>query len=172
MNFKFLILLILAAAAVSAGSAARGASDDEPRWFVGLGAGHASGNGLQAGMIRGAHAGQFGVGLLYNGENAQLRYSLGTRYLRTLYVSPVNDTYAWGGVAMHGDHRKDRYDERTGVAGAGLGVSFHFGLPFRFYMDAGFAFSREHSKRHVGNMEDTVNRTFGPTLNGGILYAW
>ncbi len=173
MNTKLLLLsVLLAVFAASAGERSESSKEDGGRWFVGLGAGHTSGNGLQVGMIRGPHTGQLGLGLLYDGERARFRYSLGGRYLRELYTGEVNDTYAWGGAALHGNHVKDRENAHTVTAGAGLGIAFHFGLPFRFFMDSGFALSRERQEKHIGITGVTVDRRFGPVINGGVLYAW
>src|SRR5690606_26471926 len=53
----------------------------DTRYFVGLGAGFETGNGLQLGIGRGKDALQLGLGLLYDDADARTDYSIGLRYL-------------------------------------------------------------------------------------------
>jgi hypothetical protein len=134
----------------------------EDRLFVGFGAGPQSGNGLHLGMIRGSHAVDFGLGLLYDSQDAKWGYSSGLRYMKYLYQGSVNDTYAWGGGALTGNYRDQTASHVTSV-GAGLGVAFHFGLPIQIYFDSGLAgyFSEGFDKKE-----------YFPAYNGGIRYVW
>jgi hypothetical protein len=134
----------------------------EKRYFVGFGAGPQSGNGLHFGIIRGAHAVDFGLGLIYDSQDARWGYSTGLRYLNFWYTGPVNDTYAWAGGALTGNYRDQTASHVTSV-GAGLGISFHFGLPIQVYFDSGLAgyFSEGLSKHE-----------YYPAFNGGLRYVW
>lgn len=161
---RFLIatlLLVLTVPAIRAEADAAPEKTDT-RYFVGFGAGPQSGHGLHLGLARGPHAADLGLGLIYDGQNAKWGYSTGLRYLRTLYAGRVNDTYAWGGGAITGNYR-DQTASNVVSAGAGLGLSFHFGLPIHVNFDSGLAgyFEKKFAKRE-----------YYPAFNAAILYEW
>jgi hypothetical protein len=158
-----LLLALFLLPGVSAQNArAETSSPDEKVWFVGAGAGPQSGNGLHFGTIRGRHGLDFGLGLLYDSQDAKWGYSTGLRYLNFLYTGPVNDTYAWAGGALTGNYRDQTASHITSV-GAGLGLDFHFGLPIHLYFDSGMAayFSKGFERRE-----------YYPAFNGGVRYEW
>lgn len=132
------------------------------RFALGAGAGLQSGNGLHLIVSRGADALDLGVGVLYDDADAKWGYSTGLRYLRTLFTSPVNDTYAWAGGALTGNYRDATARHLTSF-GAGLGIAFHFGLPLHVYFDSGLA---AYLPRGGDDAE------YHPAFNGGVYYAW
>jgi hypothetical protein len=156
--------LLAALILVAATQTARAAdpAPDEIRYAVGFGAGPQSGHGLHLRMARGLDAVDLGLGLIYDGNDAEWGYSTGLRYLRTLYASRVNDTYAWTGGAVTGNYRDQTASHITSF-GAGLGISFHFGLPIHLYFDSGLAayISKGFAKKE-----------YYPAFNGGIVYEW
>lgn len=157
-----LLLSILWAPRAQAAEQTSVATAGENRYFVGFGAGPQSGHGVHLGVIRGAHAVDVGIGLIYDSQDAEWGYSSGLRYLHTLYAGPVNDTYAWTGGAITGNYRNQVASHVTSI-GAGLGVSFHFGLPIHIYFDSGLAgyFSKRFDRQ-----------AYYPAYNGGIVYEW
>lgn len=158
---RTLLAAFLMAAAAQTASAAD-PSPEEIRYSVGFGAGPQSGHGLHVGLARGLDAVDLGLGVIYDGQEAEWGYSTGLRYLRTLYAGRVNDTYAWGGGALTGNYRDQTASHITSF-GAGLGLSFHFGLPIHIYFDSGLAayFSKGLEKKE-----------YYPAFNGGVVYEW
>ena len=158
---KLLPALLLVA---TAPSVVRAQETAAPPWrySVGFGAGPQSGHGLHVGVARGLNAVDLGLGVIYDGNEAEWGYRTGLRYLRTLYAGRVNDTYAWSGGALTGNYRDQTASHITSF-GAGLGVVFHYGLPFRLYFDSGLAayLSKGLSKRE-----------YYPAFNGGLVYEW
>ena len=133
---KLLFVLLLLGMAIS--RAEEGNSPGQVRKFIlGFGGGFEAGNGLRLGMAQGKDAGELGLGLLYRSQDAEFQYSIGLRYLRTLYAGQVNDTYAWAGAGVMG-HSRSGDNGRLASAGAGLGISIHFGLPFHINVDSGW----------------------------------
>jgi hypothetical protein len=130
-------------------------------YSVGLGGGYESGSGLTLGLCRDANKMHTTVGLLYNGEEARLMYSIGLRYIRYLARGAINDTYAWAGSGVHGE-RESEYNDYTAGFGVGLGIELHLGLPFHINIDSGYHITRDS--------EDEI--TVGPTVNGSLTYNW
>jgi hypothetical protein len=145
------------------------AAEDAPErrswtYLVGAGGGYEAGNGLHLGLGRGKWLGVLGLGLLYDDQIAEFKYSTGLRGILALYSGRVNDTYAWTGAAVHGHYRK-RDQASLAAAGAGLGVSLHFGLPFHLNLDSGWdAFYDGNTG--FGEVQ------YGPTFNGDLVYEW
>jgi hypothetical protein len=160
---KLLLVLLMLGMAVS--QAEEGDSPVQSRKFmVGFGGGFEAGNGLRLGMSRGKDAVELGLGLLYKAQDAEFQYSLGLRYLRTLYAGQVNDTYAWTGAGVMG-HNRSGDNGRLASVGAGLGISIHFGLPFHFNVDSGWHIY-DDSQSIYGRIQS------GPTINGAVVYEW
>ena len=159
---KLLVILILLAMASEAGAAV--SSSDETKFLIGFGGGFESGNGLQLGMKRGENTEMLGLGVLYDGQTAEFKYSVGLRYLRTLYSGRVNDTYAWTGCGITG-HNRTGSDGTLVSAGAGVGFSLHFGLPFHLNVDSGWRIYHDDEDQFTGLQ-------FGPTINGALVYEW
>jgi hypothetical protein len=160
---KLLVALILLGIAAPWAEETDSSSPDR-KFIVGFGGGYEAGNGLQLGMRQGKNAGELGLGLLYDGQTAKFQYSLGLRYLRALYSGRVNDTYAWTGVGVMG-HSSAGDNGSLVSAGAGLGLSLHFGLPFHLNCDSGWHVYRDSQGSFTGLQ-------FGPTINGSLVYEW
>jgi hypothetical protein len=131
---------------------------------VGIGGGFEAGNGLRLGYKEGRHAGELGLGLLYEAQAAEFQYSVGLRYLRTLYEGRINDTYAWTGAGVLG-HDREGSGGYVASAGLGLGISLHFGLPFRLKVDSGWRTFYDGN----GSYQEVQ---YGPTINGALVYEW
>lgn len=158
--------LILMVTVMMCGPIAAEAGDSRSPWrkAVGFGAGYEAGNGLHLGLSRGPDAARIGLGLIYTDQNAEFQYSAGLRYLRTLYAGRINDTYAWIGSALHGRYREGE-SGILAAEGAGIGLALHLGLPFRLEIDSGWD----------GNYDgdaDGPDWSWGPTVNGALVYAW
>jgi hypothetical protein len=144
-------------------------SSDKGRGFkyiIGAGAGTESGMGLHLGLLKGSHALQLGVGFLY-GEDADLFYSAGLRYMKYLYYGRLNNTYAWSGGSTTGRKSESEHNRFTSF-GLGLGLDYHFGLPLHFQVDTGFRLIYDHNVIYFNNPCFHV----GPTVNGSITYHW
>ena len=157
---KLLVILILLAVTVPKAENA----DSSFKFIVGLGGGFEAGNGLRLGIKQGKNTGELGVGLLYHGETAEFQYSLGLRYLHTLYSGRANDTYVWTGAGIMG-HDSPGNSGTLVSAGLGLGISLHFGIPFHFNFDSGWHGYRDSQGSFTGVQ-------FGPTINGALVYEW
>jgi len=158
---RFALILILAGSAWAAENPVRGQAW---RYAVGFGGGYEAGNGLHLGLARGSHAARMGLGLFYLDETAEFQYSAGLRYLRTLYTGRINDTYAWMGSGIRGHSRKGDAGFFP-AAGAGVGLSLHFGLPFHLQVESGWDGYFDSANRGWGIQ-------WGPTLNGALVYEW
>lgn len=137
---------------------------DSLRFAVGFGGGFEAGNGLHLGLASGRNAGRIGLGLIYQDQNAEFKYSAGLRFLRILYEGRINDTYAWIGTAMHG-HFRDAEEGFLSASGAGVGLALHLGLPFRLEIDSGW-------DGYYDSAEKGARLQWGPTLNGALVYEW
>lgn len=143
---------------------AENASASDSKLIVGFGGGFEAGNGLRLGIKQDAQTMELGLGLLYSGQDAELKYSTGLRYLRDLYTGRLNDTYAWGGVGVMGHYRSGE-EAHLISAGAGLGISLHFGLPFHLNFDSGWRIYYDSQSLYRGLQT-------GPTINGALIYEW
>lgn len=132
-------------------------------YSAGLGLGFTAGNGLHFGVGRNRDDIQFGAGFLFDGEEGEQLYSLGARYLRTLYFGSVNDTYAWAGAGAHGIKTPSR-GTRISYVGAGLGVSLLLGDPFRFNVDTGLHTEFRTGRSYMPNLS--------PSGNLALQYVW
>jgi hypothetical protein len=151
-------------------------------YFLGAGGGFESGIGLHLGVVLfDANTIQAGGGALYDNDDGILWYSAGLRYLRDIVQGKAVNSYAWAGASIYG--RKGGYEEpdessmapdtanRVEVQnyiispGLGIGLAFHFGLPFHFYVDTGFRFFHESDNPHDGTQ-------IKPTINGSVTYHW
>lgn len=137
---------------------------DSLRFAVGFGAGYEAGNGLHLGLASGRNAGRIGLGLIYEDQNAEFKYSAGLRFLRILYKGRTDDTYAWIGTAVHG-HFRDAETAFLSAGGAGVGMALHLGLPFRLEVDSGW-------DGYYDSAAKGQRLQWGPTLNGALVYEW
>ena len=158
---KLTVLLFFLAATLSR---AEDAPVSESRFIVGFGGGYEAGNGLRLGMKWGPDAVELGLGLLYDAQNAELKYSTGLRYLHDLYNGRLNNTYVWTGAGIMG-HQRTGDAGYLASAGAGLGISLHFGLPFHINFDSGW---HVYYDGDISYHEIQV----GPTINGDLVYEW
>lgn len=160
---KTILLLYAVAGLTASAAAADSAAARAPGrvYSVGVGGGFESGIGISLGASGDVHQVQTTLGLLYRAQEAQFLYSAGLRYYRWLGRGQFNDTYAWGGGAVHGsnDPQSSSY---LAALGLGLGLDFHLGLPFHFCIDSGWHIVRDH----------TGETSVGPTVNGTLTYNW
>ncbi len=166
-----LILLILAAFLLLTVSAAHAAGVDtlraedrseghQTRLYVGVGAGFEAGNGLRLGFSYGPYGAEAGGGVTYSGETGQLNYSIGARYIHSLYET----AYAWAGAGTLG-HRVRADRARLTSGGAGLGINWHLGPMFRLMLDSGWHIYSD------SDIEDGATQ-INPTFNGALVYTW
>lgn len=132
----------------------------ERKVYVGIGVGYEAGNGIRVGGSIGRHGLESGFGITYSGETGEMNYSVGARYLNTLYEG----AYAWIGAGKLG-HRRGSDRASLQSAGAGLGVSWKLGPMFRLMIDSGW---------HLYSDSDLAggNAQLNPTVNAGVVYIW
>jgi hypothetical protein len=159
----FITSLLIMFSAIAA-AATPGQSSEKSRYALGFGAGLESGIGIQMARIYDANRYQLGLGILYNGDRAKFSYSMGLRYMRSLYTGRINNTYAWAGGGISGENEEE-YTYTHSSLGLGLGVSFHFGLPFHFSLDTGLK---------VFSDSDEADGEFQimPAINSAVTYEW
>lgn len=134
--------------------------------FLGVGAGFQSGTGIHGGVRIGSYWTQLGVGLYYVADDARLLYSVGLRGARDLLEGRFLNSYAWGGVGLAGRTNTDSGDGTYSISpGLGIGMEFHFGIPFHFKLDTGY-------RLHYDSARESKGVQIKPTVNGSITYHW
>jgi hypothetical protein len=167
MNRTICIVISICAVCLGGQSdTAAGTNADAVEAFLGVGAGFQSGTGIHGGVRIGAYWTQLGVGLYYAADDARLFYSVGLRGARDLLQGRFLNSYAWTGVGVAGRSNTDAGDGTYSVSpGLGIGMEFHFGIPFHFKVDTGYRFHYDSGRENKGVQ-------IKPTVNGSITYHW
>ncbi|MBF0431529.1 MAG: hypothetical protein HQK83_09635 [Fibrobacteria bacterium] len=167
MKHYFFIFLFVVTGIVTAQEAPETDTGNKYRFIIGAGGGPEAGLGLHLGIQKQKNALRLGMLLMYNGDESGLLYSTGLRYFRFLTNGRINDTYAWAGTAITGSNDSESTDFFQS-SGFGLGVSYHFGLPFHLDLDSGLrlTFDKDDPNTNKGAWY------IGPTFNGALTYQW
>jgi hypothetical protein len=165
---KTVFILAILSGALFAGEKDTTGSERNYKLSVGAGLGIEGGNGVHLGILMDKHSLETGIGILYNGDDASLDYSIGLRYFRSLFSGRINDTYVWTGAGFVGGY-EDGYNTYLASYGFGFGVSYHFGLPFHFNLDSGANIM--YNNGMVMYVEKAGFHIM-PAINGSITYQW
>ncbi len=132
----------------------------ERKIYVGVGVGYEAGNGIRLGGSIGRHGLETGFGITYSGETGEMNYSVGARYLNTLYEG----AYAWVGAGKLGHRRASDHGSLQSM-GAGLGIAWDLGPMFRLMIDSGWHL---YSDTELADGKTQIN----PTINAAVVYIW